>query len=71
MSLFRLLLVAIIILHSSILHASETPRDFKAAFVGDMDMSADSKAVLRLIKSEGADFVLHVGDLDYHDSPYH
>jgi len=45
------------------------PRNFKVAFIGDQGLNSDSKAVLRLIKDEGVDMVLHQGDLDYKDNP--
>ncbi len=46
-----------------------TPSDFKVAFIGDQGLSSKALAVLELIKSEGADMVLHQGDFDYTDSP--
>ncbi|MCB0308154.1 MAG: metallophosphoesterase [Bdellovibrionales bacterium] len=45
-----------------------TPRDFKIAFIGDQGVRQDSKDVLALIKSEGANAVLHQGDFDYNDN---
>lgn len=48
---------------------SQTPRDFKVAFIGDGGINNYSKSVLKLIKSEGTDMVLHQGDLDYRDKP--
>jgi len=46
-----------------------TDRDLKVAFIGDSGYNADFDAVLRLIKSEGADLALHQGDFDYaHDA---
>ena len=47
-----------------------TPPNFKVAFIGDQGLSDASRAVLQLIKDEGADMVLHQGDFDYVDSPY-
>ncbi|MDA1036419.1 MAG: metallophosphoesterase [Chloroflexi bacterium] len=44
---------------------SLTPEDFKIAFIGDQDINSDSKAVLGMIRDEGADMVLHQGDLGY------
>ncbi len=43
--------------------------DFMVAFIGDQGLSDDSRAVLQLIKDEGADMVLHQGDFDYKDDP--
>ena len=39
------------------------------AFIGDQGLTEEARAVLRLIKAEGADLVLHLGDLDYEDDP--
>ena len=48
---------------------SETPPNFKIAFIGDQELGKDAEAVLRLIKSEGAQAVLHQGDFDHKDNP--
>ena len=48
---------------------SETPPNSKVAFIGDQGMGEDAEAVLRLIKSEGAQAVLHQGDLDCKNNP--
>ena len=45
------------------------PPNFTVAFIGDQGSSSDALAVLSLIRSEGADMVLHQGDFDYHDDP--
>lgn len=47
----------------------DVPPNFKVAFIGDQGINNNSKAVLRLIKSEGADMVLHQGDFDYSNNP--
>ncbi|MGH7492560.1 MAG: metallophosphoesterase [bacterium] len=47
----------------------QTPPNFKIAFIGDQGLNNDSRAVLNLIKSEGAQAVLHQGDFDYSDDP--
>lgn len=47
----------------------ETPENFTIAFLGDQGLGANAEAVLRLVKSEGADIVLHQGDFDYVDDP--
>lgn len=39
------------------------------AFIGDQGINNNSKVVLQLIKDEGADLVLHQGDLDYENNP--
>ena len=50
--------------------AQETPpANFKIAFIGDQGLGPDSVAVLNLIKQEGAQAVMHSGDLDYADDP--
>lgn len=48
---------------------SETPPNFKIAFIGDQGLGENAEAVLRLIKSEGAQAVLHSGDFDYNNNP--
>jgi hypothetical protein len=45
------------------------PPNFTVAFIGDQGRSSNALAVLALIQSEGADMVLHQGDLDYEDDP--
>src|SRR2546429_151539 len=46
-----------------------TPANLKIAFIGDQALGSNSVAVLNLIKSEGAEAVMHSGDLDYTDNP--
>lgn len=41
------------------------PQDYKIAFVGDTGSGDNFQDVLDLISSEGADLVLHQGDMDY------
>ncbi|MCH7698465.1 MAG: metallophosphoesterase [Chloroflexi bacterium] len=41
------------------------PPNFKVAFIGDLGIGANAEAVLQLILDEGADMVLHQGDLGY------
>ncbi len=41
------------------------PPNFKVAFIGDQEIDASAQAVLQLIADEGADMVLHQGDLGY------
>ena len=45
------------------------PPNFKVAFIGDQGLGRDSRAVLEMIRGEGADMVLHSGDFDYYDDP--
>src|SRR5688572_10538513 len=54
--------------HETRLQAS-TPPNFMVAFLGDQGESEGARAVLRMIKNEGADMVLHQGDFDYEDDP--
>lgn len=46
-----------------------TPSSLKVAFIGDQGDGAEALAVLRLIRDEQADVVLHQGDFDYGDDP--
>lgn len=39
------------------------------AFIADQGLKKGAREVLQLIKAEGADLVLHQGDLDYRDDP--
>ncbi|MDZ7290167.1 MAG: T9SS type A sorting domain-containing protein [candidate division KSB1 bacterium] len=48
---------------------AQTPVNFKMAFIGDQGLGTNARAVLNLIKSEGAQVVLHQGDFDYQDNP--
>ncbi len=47
----------------------ETLQPVTVAFIGDQGINSNSRAVLQLIKDEGADLVLHQGDLDYENNP--
>jgi len=49
--------------------SEETPPNFKIAFIGDQGLGSNARAVLNLIKAEGAQAVIHSGDFDYHDNP--
>ena len=42
-----------------------TDPNFKVAFIGDTGMGSNFTSTLNLIKSEGAQAVLHQGDFDY------
>lgn len=46
-----------------------TEANLLVAFIGDQGFNADAEAVLTLIRDEGADMVLHQGDLDYRGKP--
>lgn len=43
-------------------------QNLKVAFLGDQGFNADAEAVLQLIKNEGADIVMHQGDLGYNEA---
>ena len=45
--------------------AREITPNLIVAFFGDHGLTLQSKALLRLVRGEGADMVLHLGDLDY------
>ena len=47
----------------------ETPVDLTIAFLGDQGLGGDAEAVLRLIRDEGADAAIHMGDFDYANDP--
>ncbi|MGI9319470.1 MAG: metallophosphoesterase [bacterium] len=49
--------------------SGETLKPVTVAFIGDQGINNNSRAVLQLIKDEGADLVLHQGDLDYENNP--
>jgi hypothetical protein len=45
------------------------PPNFKVAFIGGQGFGDNARAVLHLIKTEGAQAVIHQGDLDYDHNP--
>jgi len=47
----------------------ETPQDFKVAFFADQGLGTEAEDVLKLVKSEGAELVVHSGDFEYKSSP--
>ncbi len=49
--------------------AATVPPNFTVAFIGDQGSGSDARAVLELIRNEGADMVMHQGDFDYDDDP--
>jgi len=46
-----------------------TPPNFKVAFYGDMGVGPTSFSTLNLVKNEGAQALVVLGDLDYNDDP--
>jgi len=46
-----------------------TDANLKIAFIGDVGNGPNQRAVLSLIRSEGAQAVVHSGDFDYHGDP--
>ena len=57
------------LLSTADLAATVPPPNFTVAFLGDQGLGANAEAVLSLVKTEGADMVLHQGDFDYIDDP--
>ncbi len=49
--------------------AQQSAKPVTVAFIGDQGITPDSRAVLRMIKQQGADMVLHQGDFDYKRRP--
>lgn len=49
--------------------APESLQPVTVAFIGDQGLTEEARAVLRLIKAEGTDLLLHQGDLDYENDP--
>lgn len=63
-------IIALMLMCASVCQVfSQTPENFKIAFIGDQGYGENARAVLTLIKNEGADAVLHQGDLDYQSNP--
>lgn len=50
-------------------NTADVPADLKIAFFGDQGLGTDSVAVLDLVKAEGAQAIVHLGDFDYDDDP--
>ena len=57
------------VLWALLLVAAPARAQTKVAFLGDQGLGADSVAVLQMIEDEGAEAVMHPGDLDYADNP--
>jgi len=59
---------------SIILHFSQagpiydTPQNLLVAYYGDLGLSNTSAYVLKMVKAEGAELIVHAGDLDYSDN---
>jgi hypothetical protein len=49
--------------------ADTPPVNFKVAFLADQGPALSATAVLGLVRDEGAEAVLHLGDFDYIDNP--
>ena len=45
------------------------PEDFRVAIFGDSSLNDDARAVMRLVREEQAQMVLHLGDFDYRSDP--
>jgi myo-inositol-hexaphosphate 3-phosphohydrolase len=45
------------------------PPNFTVAFIADQGLGSNARAVLQLIKDEGGDMVVHMGDFDYKNDP--
>jgi Calcineurin-like phosphoesterase len=45
------------------------PENFTVAFIGDQGLGPPSEAVLQLVKREGTQLLVHLGDFDYTNSP--
>ncbi|MCP4408175.1 MAG: hypothetical protein GY807_10525 [Gammaproteobacteria bacterium] len=63
------LLFAQFLLGTSTALAADTPLGFTVAFLGDQGLNENSRAVLKMIKNQGADMVVHQGDFDYEHDP--
>jgi predicted phosphodiesterase len=46
-----------------------TPENLRVAFFGDHGLGSDSIATLQLVRDEGAEFLVILGDFDYDDDP--
>ncbi len=58
-----------IIANFDIIGGSSTPVNFTVAFFGDQGINNNAVAVMNMIKDEGADMIMHAGDLDYVGEP--
>ena len=62
-------LVLIVFVNAKIAEPTIFESNIKVAFIGDQGRGDNPRAVLRLIKQEGASLVVHAGDFDYEDNP--
>src|SRR3990170_7533047 len=73
MSKLSFVLPLVLSLTSALAPAAQAPGpvspDVTIAFFGDQGLGGDAEAVLSLIRDEGADAVIHMGDFDYRDDP--
>ena len=73
MSKLSLMVPLVFSLASALAPAAQAPDpvspDVTIAFFGDQGLGGDAEAVLALIRDEGADAVIHMGDFDYEDDP--
>jgi Calcineurin-like phosphoesterase len=58
-----------LVLPPNVAALAPTDQDLKVAFIGDQGLTPASRAVLALIKEEGAQAVVHNGDFDYLSDP--
>jgi 3',5'-cyclic AMP phosphodiesterase CpdA len=57
------------LVHETRADSPELPRPVTVAFIADQGLGDSARSVLRLIAAEGADLVLHQGDLEYRGDP--
>jgi len=65
--LVGIIVATVSIFTSQVAYGQDT--NFKMAFIGDQGLGAKPEKVLALIKKEGAQAVLHLGDFDYTNNP--
>jgi hypothetical protein len=62
-------LATLAFLATAIRGSDSIPPGFKMAFLGDQGLGLGAGLTLKLIKAEGADLVVHLGDFDYASNP--
>ena len=67
MSSIKTLALCLVLAAAVPAHAQEVEADLTVAFFGDQGLNEHSRAVLRMVKTEGARMILHLGDFDYQD----
>lgn len=60
---------ACVLIYEARADGPELSQPLTVAFIADQGAGDGARAVLQLIKNEGADVVLHQGDFDYRDDP--